>query len=852
MILYTNKNTSDYNYRYQNLKKGANNLEFRFIQPNQPSNSDDQDSWGCSICLAFSSALAQFDSFEIKIYSINIKQTSGQLNPVNFDSLHPILFEEAIVTKIGEKTYAKIGGRLNPDITKANLDSYDSFVNFQQYGGSWTNVRRTKANKGYFYSVEQGGTKAYLYADISFFAAGCEYFTHVNVTENNQADCKVNALIDQHYYYANANGVLLDINVYSNPNATTSDQIEFWGNLGFKVREAPQGSTEGRIEIPTNPESVYSFTAIEHTKGEGEVDATIRKANEYDYYEISWAALDESRVSSNGGLNSSGDAKGKLNRVGAAEEYKIYSPVALTARLYSTMRYNSNNLYNRFQGPSNNGCNSVFYDWDEAEKGWKVKVEMNGIPVNQEGQQVRVGTEDISMNQLMYSDFVNDVNGEEAEFPWAEVKIKQGINILKVTREAGYQPHFQVFTLKGFKRNVENNFSYISNTAKVVNIDGKATLFVDFEFEGYSKEEVDNIIPDLDFQCVGGPWDILVQNAYLVSISENVARLSVDLDHLAYGRYLTHADITGVSMGSNPDLKLPETFEKVYYIGGKKITLTSIQGSVDQSEYWGCLGFAIEEFNEGLTTPVGSYYGTIINATNNAEMFFNIVLGDEAAYVELGSDKFTTFYSYESNPGLVTISLGEYYGELTAIFGNETKSLKNVNVSGQGGALIKDNGYIELTAASFFYSMDGDTTSINEMFGRRVRPAGKGWNKELESFEISNIAISGTSSLARNGSTTDDAIGVTLRADFEEAQQIKSMGFWVYNPSENDVNLRLWSFRGKNWQDCDELGTCTAKAGKWTYIRIGIPSNKQLIYNFNISDFTKTGVTLIFDDIALI
>ena len=45
----------------------------------------------------------------------------------------------------------------------------------------------------------------------------------------------------------NANGVLLDINVYLNPKAASDNQSEFWGNLGFKLTAAAEGTEEGLI-----------------------------------------------------------------------------------------------------------------------------------------------------------------------------------------------------------------------------------------------------------------------------------------------------------------------------------------------------------------------------------------------------------------------------------------------------------------------------------------------------------------------------------------------------------------------------------------------------------------------------
>ena len=49
-----------------------------------------------------------------------------------------------------------------------------------------------------------------------------------------------NAINDNYVYNSKL------INVYANPSASASDQSEFWGNLAFKVSEAPEGAVEGK------------------------------------------------------------------------------------------------------------------------------------------------------------------------------------------------------------------------------------------------------------------------------------------------------------------------------------------------------------------------------------------------------------------------------------------------------------------------------------------------------------------------------------------------------------------------------------------------------------------------------
>ena len=149
------------------------------------------------------------------------------------DELPPLHLAEASIVTADGKIWAKIGGEVSSEaITQEVLDSYDSFVNFQNTS-NWSNTRKTKADGGYYWAKE--GTKAYIYIDVTFFTAGGNYNTHLNVKENTQANCKMEVNIDEHYNVKKDETTWLDIEVFSDLTASGSDQSKFWGNLGFKV-----------------------------------------------------------------------------------------------------------------------------------------------------------------------------------------------------------------------------------------------------------------------------------------------------------------------------------------------------------------------------------------------------------------------------------------------------------------------------------------------------------------------------------------------------------------------------------------------------------------------------------------
>jgi hypothetical protein len=152
------------------------------------------------------------------------------------DRLPPVSLEEASVFKHDDDhIYAKVGGLKKAEVDQEFLDELTPFINLQQVGGSWGNTRVNT----FFFTIE--GDKAYINFDINFVVAGTNYNTHLNLLENKQADAKMDNAINDNYVYNNKL-----INVYANPSASASDQSEFWGNLAFKVSEAPEGAVEGK------------------------------------------------------------------------------------------------------------------------------------------------------------------------------------------------------------------------------------------------------------------------------------------------------------------------------------------------------------------------------------------------------------------------------------------------------------------------------------------------------------------------------------------------------------------------------------------------------------------------------
>lgn len=575
-------------------------------------------------------------------YRFYIRPDVNNQNTIAVDALPPVALAEAsIVTDDDGKIWAKIGGETT--VTQETLDAYDSFVQFQQVGGSWTNTKRTKAAGQYYWKVE--GEKAYLYADVTFFAAGNNYNTHLNVTANQQADCKMDVAINEHYVVKNG-GKWLDINVISIPGATA--QSDFWGNLGFTV-------TKGE-----NPNPAHVLNPVEHTAGDGETAVEIGKCKDDDgYYEISWDA--QAATAKNGF-----DANGKLSGNGTGYvEYKVYSPEALTARLYSNMTYNTSNHYNRETG---SGDQSIWHDFKSSEAGDKYSVKLNDVAVSQSAPINKYKLEDdskIALDQLMFSDFGGGSSGAQIEAPFVVLNLNAGINTIRITRETGYAVNFKTFVLK--TEEVEKSLEF--HSVEVAEIETKPTFVVKYEAVGYSAEQIAAMNPYLDFQknpmAVEGGWregqdwsryyggsSIPTAGAkpgdyvetplpLVVSEADGIVSFAFDISAMDLYKYTAHFDVTGAT---SADFKpFTEEYHSSVKIDGKKYEIDMFPGSGDAAKYWGCLGLTISDASAKTFAYTG---GSALKDGNKA---YFVVEGSYENYTAAELEALAIYFDIEAN-----------------------------------------------------------------------------------------------------------------------------------------------------------------------------------------------------------
>lgn len=272
----------------------------------------------------------------------------------------------------------------------------------------------------------------------------------------------------------------------------------------------------------------------------------------------------------------------------------------------------------------------------------------------------------------------------------------------------------------------------------------------------------------------------------------------------------------------------------------------ALEGNVHFGQFY----LSVEE----VVLPVGNFSGFAIGA-DDSNIFTVVALANEMAYVEVGSLlKVQTTYNYEPGMKLVTIKVAEGV-VVTGTFDGE--KLVNVGVTGDAAAMLKNNNEITLNGAAKYWNLDGTTEELRAQFIRRYRAAGaSAWTVDNNEDHTDRIVrdevhfVGGTGAMSiRPYSGSTNAVGLSLKSDFETATAYKNIGFWIYNSSNADIALRTWVYVQTGLNGAKEIGKLTAKAGGWTFCRMGF--DYGAIYNFNVSNWNGSANALVFDNISL-
>lgn len=265
--------------------------------------------------------------------------------------------------------------------------------------------------------------------------------------------------------------------------------------------------------------------------------------------------------------------------------------------------------------------------------------------------------------------------------------------------------------------------------------------------------------------------------------------------------------------------------------------------------------------------PSGTYHGTMtisgVSQSVDGDYPILIALGDEgsglvAARIANNNDAVpdAANMSYDKTTHELTIpTSGKFqnfpYGTLTAIYDPDANKLTNVGIDGATLSTVVDNNYdIEATPSDIFFECDESSYGLQYVFKRRVDG-----NESGTVAKNTTEFVGGGSAVSLAGSTSASSVRLNLRHDLAgyTSDQICNLGYWIYNPSEKNIDISQFIYEGTNLSSHNQIGSVTAKAGQWTYVSMGFSnfSGTDKIYNIQISDFTKGGATLTIDNISL-
>ena len=290
---------------------------------------------------------------------------------------------------------------------------------------------------------------------------------------------------------------------------------------------------------------------------------------------------------------------------------------------------------------------------------------------------------------------------------------------------------------------------------------------------------------------------------------------------------------------------------------GKNFTFVKIEidDSFTYTCYWDSivLNLADEggESQQEIAQPMGAYYGYAI-ALDDSNLFVDIAVANEVAFVEASSYKTVAAFTFDKFTGAFSVTTDvDELGTIDGVYDDATNTFSQLSVSGTASALLKNNGSIELNPVAHLYELDGSTEELQAQFVRRYRTTSSNWSVDTGNADRltrdEEHFVAGTGAM-KVRPYSGNVWGISLAADFETAEAHKNIGFWVYNGGEADITFRTWVYTSKGLSGAAEIGSMTAKAGQWTYCRMGFNST---IYNFNISNWNGNANALVFDNIAL-
>lgn len=256
--------------------------------------------------------------------------------------------------------------------------------------------------------------------------------------------------------------------------------------------------------------------------------------------------------------------------------------------------------------------------------------------------------------------------------------------------------------------------------------------------------------------------------------------------------------------------------------------------------------------------PAGTFKGTVTAAGNDLPLVIGMgEHGEVAVYVSGKNADATGITSYDSSTGAFTIATtGSYssmtYGNITGTYDAVNHRLTGISCTGGISAHVSNNGSIVCEKPSFYWECDESTSTLQSLFKRRYGGGDTDTGNADRITQNTAQYIGGGASLKLRG-YTGGSVRLSLQNDIN-TKAVNNISYWIYNPSANDIAIRQWVYKAASFGSNAEIGGVTAKAGQWTFVCMGFNDfvyGTNTLYNFQIADFTNSGVYLSFDNICL-
>ena len=287
--------------------------------------------------------------------------------------------------------------------------------------------------------------------------------------------------------------------------------------------------------------------------------------------------------------------------------------------------------------------------------------------------------------------------------------------------------------------------------------------------------------------------------------------------------------------------------------GNATITVTTVDG--------GYTATCAVTVSAPVPYPTGTYKSTVSVLGKSVDLVISIGTRSNGmvAVCLANTDAEATSISYNNSTKQITIqTTGSYssatFGTITATYDDTNDKLTKVKCDGGVSSYVSNNGKLTATRPTVYEDCDGTTSELQSKFKRRY-DSGGGWQVDNSNADrvASNTThfVSGIGSVSLRGflSGGSGRVALNFNSDFASAKSVTNVQFWVYNPTNSDITLRMWYYKAKNFGSNAETGSVIAKANGWTYLAMGFGT--QSIYNFQIADFDNSGAYLTFDSLSL-